>query len=315
MSFPDIPRVIVAMDTYHKINRVCNASKINECRHKIMFLNLEFHFSYSVNWRNSCCNTIHYLVMIVNYLHCLKLRYCGHTYPFSWEFYLLLSDSLEQIIPDCTWRQLNLFMNKRKNSNKQNIWTKSITDKTTKTLMEQENLKKMSFLQYVINSTNFEFEAKPTNSEVPDGVVPTQTQRLWLATKVLPIKVKLYHTCSNQSADIPVRCDMKLLSIVSPLNMVQTSFGGRCFTDRASLISGLAAWKHDNPADGFLFPLITVFGLELAAALYQLCSGAASVSSSACLSLSLWKKVPVNTSADVFYSARWRTSRLLSMSK
>lgn len=147
--------------------------KVNECRHKIRFLNLEFHFSSSVDWGNSCCNTIHYPVMIVNYLHCLKL-YCGHTHSFSWQFYLPFSDSLEQIIPDCTWRQLNLY--KRKNSNKQNIWTKSITDKTTKNLMAQENLKKMSFLQYIINLTNFEFKAKPTDSEVPDGVVPTQTQ-------------------------------------------------------------------------------------------------------------------------------------------
>lgn len=30
--------------------------------------------------------------------------------------------------------------------------------------MAQENLKKMSFLQYIINLTNFEFEAKPTDS-------------------------------------------------------------------------------------------------------------------------------------------------------
>lgn len=89
---------------------------------------LEFQFSSSINWRNSCCITIHYLVIIVNYLHCLKLWYCGYTHSFSWQFYLLFSDSLEQIILDCTWRHLNLFINKRKNSNKQDFCTKTIKD-------------------------------------------------------------------------------------------------------------------------------------------------------------------------------------------
>lgn len=89
-------------------------------------------------------------------------------------------------------------------------------------------------------------------------------------------------------------------------NMVQTSY----WAD-VSLIGVSDLWpcsaETRQHTDGFL---ITVFRLELAAALHQLCSEAASVSSSACWSLSLWNKVPVNMPGEVFYSAWWRKSWL-----
>lgn len=69
----------------------------------------------------------------------------------------------------------------------------------------------------------------------------------------------------------------------------------RCFTDTESLAS-----TQTQHADGFLFPLITMFRLELAAALYQLCSQAASVSSSTCWSFSLRSEVPADVMGRCF---------------
>lgn len=65
---------------------------------------------------------------------------------------------------------------------------------------------------------------------------------------------------------------------------------------------GAATQQH---TDGLSLPLITVYRFELAAQIHQLCNEAVPVSSSACWSLSLWNKVPVDVLEEGFYSA-WK---------
>lgn len=88
-------------------------------------------------------------------------------------------------------------------------------------------------------------------------------------------------------------------------NMVQTSH----WAD-VSLIGrlpwSLALQRRDTTTHMVvLFPLNSMFRLELASALHQLCSEAASISTSACWFFSCWNKVPADVLGEVFYSA-WR---------